>query len=345
MRFARGQFKEMKGFRMLVEKIGNTVFLVRRENDPREIVPDVRGYGHAFPEAYTTWEKDVAGSHTNFHLVKYKFGGLHFIVRFGADGYIKKADTSESKRKNGDNFSASDPGVAEVLRLLAAENLDIGIDDDEFSQKYNSLPTEDLEVQTGGEKIDREHLFDLKTRSIKTKTTKDHLAEELPRLWIKQIPRFILAFHTRGKFESENIQVKDVREDIDKWQADHKDDLARFAALVNKIVDLASSNSTFDGKFEICQHETNPGLLEFRKQLPDAGEVLSAAVRKGWEEAAAEELKAIYDSSNYAGSEKGGDGSSDDEPWHNSAQGILRHHLGSNRRDSESSEVPGFTAC
>lgn len=35
-----------------VEVIGRTVFFMRRENAHDEVIPNVYGYGHTFPEAY-----------------------------------------------------------------------------------------------------------------------------------------------------------------------------------------------------------------------------------------------------------------------------------------------------
>ncbi|XMA20290.1 hypothetical protein WAI453_013081 [Rhynchosporium graminicola] len=54
LRFARNVETE-KPFRFLVEVVGQTVFLLRRENSPKEAITDIRGYGHSFPEANTTW--------------------------------------------------------------------------------------------------------------------------------------------------------------------------------------------------------------------------------------------------------------------------------------------------
>ncbi|KAJ5769988.1 uncharacterized protein N7511_002039 [Penicillium nucicola] len=50
-RFVREQNRP---FRMLVGVIGNTVFLIWRENSPTEKIIGVFGYGYAFPEANTT---------------------------------------------------------------------------------------------------------------------------------------------------------------------------------------------------------------------------------------------------------------------------------------------------
>lgn len=86
LRFAR-KFKH--SFKFEVDVVGKTVFFVRRENSPTEVLHDVKGYGHSFPEAYTTWDADVKNSESHQRLVQYSFGGLNMIVRSESDGYFK----------------------------------------------------------------------------------------------------------------------------------------------------------------------------------------------------------------------------------------------------------------
>lgn len=69
LRFARNIDKK---FRMIVECVGSTVFFIRRENSPTQTIPDVRGYGHTFPEAYTTWDAAVRGSETHQRVIDRK---------------------------------------------------------------------------------------------------------------------------------------------------------------------------------------------------------------------------------------------------------------------------------
>lgn len=265
LRFVRGQDKT---FRMLVEKVHSTVFFVRRENSPTETIPGVRGYGHSFPEAYTTWEPDVKGSASHQRVIHYSFGGLKFLVRFEADGYIKGAS---DKRAVGKAVAPSIDDLAGILSDSAVS----------FQPSSSaSAPPSKLQIKPGGSTIDQGLVFDLKTRSIKSQD-KDHLGEELPRLWVSQIPNFILAFHTRGLFKKEDMQIRDVREDVKKWEEDHNPDLARLAGLVHRVIEMVSAAP--GGKLELC-HRT-VGTLEVRKQLPDAGDALSPEVRAKWEEA------------------------------------------------------------
>jgi hypothetical protein len=70
-----------KPFRFDVDMVGDTVLFVRRESSPTEIIQDLQGYGHTFPEAYTTWDSAVRNSCSHQRVVQYEFGGLKFLVR------------------------------------------------------------------------------------------------------------------------------------------------------------------------------------------------------------------------------------------------------------------------
>ncbi|KAI4161514.1 MAG: hypothetical protein LQ342_004798 [Letrouitia transgressa] len=151
LRFVRGVDKS---FRILVEAVGNTVFFVRRENSPTELIPDVRGYGHSFPEAYTTWGSNVKKS------------------EFEADGYPK--DTAEEKSQV---VQAATPFETDDLASQFAE-----LSSNMCSTQGHSRNSTSLTAVHGGQQIPRAAIFDLKTRSF-MKKDQDTLEEELPRLF------------------------------------------------------------------------------------------------------------------------------------------------------------------
>ncbi|KAK3117365.1 hypothetical protein LTR53_001355 [Teratosphaeriaceae sp. CCFEE 6253] len=239
-RFVRG---EHKPFRFTVELVGDTMFFVRRENTPDERIVGIRGYGHAFPDAYTEWHPEVRASESHQRLIRYNFAGFSCVVRFEGDGYLKHlADASDQ------------------------------------SNELAGLPElSTLRMQKGGRIIPQQAIFDLKTRSVK-RQGEDVLTEELPRLWITQIPNFVLAFHTRGMFYNEDISVRDVRKEIDAWEKKNQDALCRLGAMLHKIVD--SVKDTPDGKCEVRCREA--GVLEIRQQLDDAPGALSPDLHKIW---------------------------------------------------------------
>ncbi|KAK4124693.1 hypothetical protein N657DRAFT_690176 [Parathielavia appendiculata] len=251
LRFVQGQDRP---FRMLVYKLHTTVFLVRRENSPTELIPDVRGYGHAFPEANTTWEADVRGSVSHQRLVRYEFGGLDLVVRFEADGYLKpevhKTDgrspkhefkpstTSSSQHQSILNDLTSSLSSTTITPFLPNNNTSSIISTSTPSTN-SKTPTDKipLTITRAGELIPSTYLFDLKTRSIRTRqNVKSHpLTDQLPRLWVSQIPNFILAFHASGLFEPKDTEIRDVREDVARWEKENAKELARLAVLLRWV--------------------------------------------------------------------------------------------------------------
>lgn len=121
----------------------------------------------------------------------------------------------------------------------------------------------------------QEQVFDLKTRSAK-RQDEDILAEELPRLWIAQIPNFILAFHDRGHFA--NVQIQNVKDKLKDWEAQNQSLLTGFFHLLGHIIDTAGDYG--DSQLEIVRPAE--GGLEIRKRAPDVGSVLSGPVRQSW---------------------------------------------------------------
>jgi hypothetical protein len=165
---------------MLVEVVGNTVFLVRRENSPTRFIPDVRGFGHTFPEFYTTWESETKNSQSHQRVIQYRFGGMTCLVRFEADGYLPGMGLRQ-------NFSApveeqrKIPSVIDTINFIGQE-----LDKKSITAQIPSNGSV-LTVIRRGYFVPQHAIFDLKTRSVKKR---DHgiLEEELPRLWVAQIP-------------------------------------------------------------------------------------------------------------------------------------------------------------
>lgn len=274
LRFIRGEDKQ---FRMLVEVVEGAVFFIRRENTARELIPNVKGYGHSFPEAYTTWDARVKGSASHQRVISYQFGGLKLLLRFEGDGYL--LDDNE-KLQNGDGdyklFTPND--------LSATQTVDELADELNHNRLTGARPADGSSLKTtyGGVLVNHDYTFELKTRSVRKKeaeTFEDTFGDQLPRLWVSQIPKFILAYHRNGLFE--DINIKDIRSDVKVWERDHVDILSRLAALLHRIVGLVMSRP--DGKLEL-RHNTIR-TLEVREQLADAGDALSPPIRSLWAKA------------------------------------------------------------
>lgn len=265
-------------FRFVVELIGDTVFFVRRENSPTEKIPGVRGYGHTFPAEYTRWADSVKGSDSHQRLIRYRFAGFQCIVRYEGDGYLPEHAKSEAG--------------APVFHCPL-------------------LP--DLAVKQGGNIIPQKAIFDLNTRWIGKR--EDILAGEIDRLWARQIPNFILAYHDGGVFEV--IRVRNIERELKAWEEEHASDLQELGAVLGKIIAHAREQSQ---RFEVYCRTT--GILEFREVGGDFGTALPEDLCRTWARGKEDSESGGGDSDAYAQSDDedeagvnigSGSGSDDDE--------------------------------
>lgn len=261
------RFASQKGraFNMDGELIGNTLFLIRKEVSPTEIIKDVHGYGHTFPEENTEWEKDVKGSVSHQRILRYKFGDLTCLVRFESDGYLLSQLTAEEhaqlKLETSEPTSTHDESLSTLLEAATV------------SQKAPTTTQgpQCLTVKINkGRKIPQKAVFDIKTRSNKYNAEID-MSEVLPRIWISQTPNFIVGYHRNGYFD--DVRVQDVKDKIQDWETDNQEAIGRFYNVIQEILKFArglGSNSGFDKmrRFEVCLR-TETGPLEIRQHLPE----------------------------------------------------------------------------
>ncbi|CAH0051203.1 unnamed protein product [Clonostachys solani] len=261
LRFA---MKSDRPFRMLVQTVGSTVHLVRRLNSSTETIDDIKGYGHSFPNAYTTWEPEVKQSKSHQRVMRYQLGGLPTLIRYEGDGYI--SDTrrvmAKAKETGGDLWELFD-------------DFHVGSGDKAYRRK-----DDELQVEDGGEEVAQETIFDLKTRSRMSAAGRDTLGEEIPRLWVRQIEKFILAFHNRGVFT--DIQELDTRKRIDDWENENQEGLKRFMRCLHWVIDKATSKERSASEFELVCDGSD--TLELREKLADAGDPLSDEVKQKWKD-------------------------------------------------------------
>lgn len=240
--------------------------MVRKENDPREIIEDVRGYGHTFPEAYTTWEVDVKGSDSHQRIIQYDLGGVKCVIRFECDGYLRDgADSTDDASRQPDQK----PTINNLLEAF------------ETSVIKSAVPStkHPLDIQSSGTVVPQDAIFDLKTRSSRSKRGID-MADMYPLLWLKQIPNFIAAYHDGfGTFH--DIRVQDVKKDVQAWENEKENKIAikRLSALLRKIIEIAKGDRT--DLLEVYCPEVN--RLEIRRQYGEGSHALPPSLRDKWE--------------------------------------------------------------
>ena len=259
LRFVR---KADKPFRFFVEAVGKTVFFTRHENSPTQLIEGVRGYGHTFPETYTTWDAGVRASISHQRLLRYDLAGLDCILRFTCDGYLP------SKVPQGSRTWQSAGEEKDISSVLDSVNVGSSV----TGGKTQVGP---LQIRNAGQKIPQEAVFDLKTRSAWRKDL-NVLEDELPRFWLAQIHNFILARHKNGAFI--DIEVQEIQNEVQEWEDANQNHIKIFVWLLREII--AAVKLRKDRKLEVCYQGLD--TLELREQDTDEHNVLSHEMEMRW---------------------------------------------------------------
>jgi hypothetical protein len=183
--------------------------------------------GHTFPERYTRWKEGVENSASYQRIISYDFAGLRCLVRFEADGYLEE-ELGEEVKEDASGFEKHESATRGTLAVDGTTSVN------------------------AGRLIPQHTILELHTRGSH-KREEDHLSDTLPRLWLAQIPFFVLAFHEYGTFRPQDITVKD-------------------------LVSLARDPDF--GKYEVCMQM--PGVLEIRKQGGEVSSPLASPLTWIW---------------------------------------------------------------
>lgn len=260
LQYVRGVDKPL---RMLVEVVGQTLHLII----PRDVSPTYGiscvGHGHAFLEAYTSWEPGFGRSLSHQRILKYRLGGLDLLVRYQAHGYVGAGQRTRTAASE-DTLDAL--GQTGSLRLHQ----------DGSSMASNN---EGLVVASAGGPTSQDSIMEIKTRTSSNarnrKATFD-VSKHMPRLWIRQVPTLVLAYHTEGLFDL--VKVHDVSTALKEWEAEKQTDLRQLVALLRLLARDAMADD--GGKLELVSERG--GDLELRRRLPDAGTAFSPSVGRQW---------------------------------------------------------------
>lgn len=286
-----------KPFRFNIDLVGSTLFLVRKENDPREVIKGVRGFGHTFPDAYTTWEKDVRGSETHQRLCRYELGRFNCVLRFECDGYLSQGQVQTFE-------SSSSTEICKGDGLLGSfSNFILGRD--------TVAKSDVITLKKGGSVVPQHTIFDLKTRSGQYGRHID-MEDFYPQLWIRQIPNFIIAYHDGlGTFPTADIHVENIEHKLQAWEKRNKVAVQRLIALLDKIICISQQHR--GSLLEVYCPSVD--RIEIRKQHGEGVHALPPELMAKWE--ALEEDAALSNHENNSKLNQGGlqlGLDSDDEP-------------------------------
>ncbi|KAK6610259.1 putative geranylgeranyl pyrophosphate synthetase [Botrytis cinerea] len=249
-------------FRFDADLVGDTVFFIRKGKSPTETIEDLRGYGHTFPERYTTWDRDVGGSCSHQRIIEYDFADLHLLVRSETDGYLKELEprASASPKSGGGDAKTSIDELFTKLKVGKAT----------AATKNSKL---DLRMQ--GVKKPQSQIFDMKTRSC---FKIFDIEEILPRLWVNQTPNFLIAYHRSGLFN--NPQVSSVKDKVLEWEKGHATLLSKFHVLLKRIIEVMRDSK--DHRVEISWDGKGP--LRVTKHIEEGNRVLPSDLLQEWDD-------------------------------------------------------------
>ncbi|KAI0478841.1 hypothetical protein GGR56DRAFT_664851 [Xylariaceae sp. FL0804] len=202
------------------EIVGKTLFLIR--NRGSEIIPDVRGYGYSFLDAFTTYDSEVKETEPHQRIVSYRFADLKCVVRFDCDGYPPRDDCIPTSVATSRSPDLLQPSSFKLVDMYEA-----------------------------GRTVPQQSVIEIKTRA---QEAGHKLDEQLPRLWLRQIPNLVTASHVRGRFD--NVRVLDTREDILAWEDAHQEELRRFASVLRWLI--RETKRATGSRLRICREGTGP---------------------------------------------------------------------------------------
>lgn len=219
LRFVQGSSSE--NFEIQVEIAGSkTAVFTRVEIKTKDIIRDFRGFGHNFEKAYT---KGIPGSTGHHRIVHYLFGDMKCLIRHETDGYI-------DSKVNPDSVSKAATVVDDVSDLLGA--VSISETSKPISKQLVTV------VKTKTRPVDLASTLEIKTRAASRILD---MADVTPQLWISQTPILVIGYHQYRMFN--NVQMRNVKQEIHDWETANQTALRKLALLIKKISQVVGRSS------------------------------------------------------------------------------------------------------
>ncbi|KAI1325764.1 hypothetical protein F5Y16DRAFT_256011 [Xylariaceae sp. FL0255] len=229
-------------FRLDVEMVGNTLFIVRNLKD--KVQPGVNGYGHSFLDTFTSEDPEWPETKSHQRIVSYTLANMKLAVRFECDGFL-------THDRDG--------------RLHPLTKANFKLD--------KTIPTGSYPLKKYGNIVPQDSLIEIKTRSAQEKIS---YSDHLPRLWLRQIHNFVNAYHLKGEFG--DVEIFDVRQALTEWEATNQKDIRLFISILSQI--RAKVKELHPMKVELCRKGTGP--LQLRKRTGERRKALSDAWEHRW---------------------------------------------------------------
>ncbi|KAE8452032.1 hypothetical protein EG329_002197 [Mollisiaceae sp. DMI_Dod_QoI] len=244
-------------WRIDAEVVNGTLFLTRFEANPRRYLNGSfhSGYGHSFEESVLTFDEEVMESLAHHRIVEYDIGGMKWIVRFEADGYIHDDnDTAES---------AARAIVTESSQPL--EQLSSTMDRISLGTGPQIEMLEGVTVIHKGRIVSPASVIEVKCKKI---GTGNKLAQKMPQCWFSQTRHLFIGQQQDGIVKK--VEKIDLSGKFEWWEQERQDDLRKLMLVVRKISEAAN-----EGGYGKCcvlyDRQENPRVLRFMEVDNRAG--------------------------------------------------------------------------
>jgi len=254
LRWATGVADE-KGFRIDIERAGQTCLFNRREEKDAETVEGFRGFGHTYEEAATKPSPGCERATGHHRIISINFGGLKILLRFEVDACtgLTSHDPDDLAAALSGLKIKSDASAAETSVSTRTPIAGISI-----------IPT------TPRTPVAQSTLIELKTRVSHRPLD---WAEVYPQLYLSQTAYLYFAKHTRGTFG--NVEKFKLAGDSMKVYAKQAEvGMAKLKVVLNEVLAAVRKEGSGVGLSLVCEGER----LVLYKRKPGTGKALGSDI-------------------------------------------------------------------
>ncbi|KAH8807979.1 hypothetical protein F5884DRAFT_350405 [Xylogone sp. PMI_703] len=202
--FASGHPKHE--WRMFVELIKDTLFIIAWDPDRHKRIGYLANSERTLESEFVRYDEGLESSTEHYRIVEYDLGGMKWVVRHEADGYVE--DITEKVPPN-------------------------------TQSNEESKTLEGIEVIQKGRVVPADSVIEIKTKNSKPKSDLRGLeVEKSAPYWFSQTKSIFLVHH-----ENEHVDVEPARvsltDNFEDWERRQKRSLQKFITTIQEITEIA----------------------------------------------------------------------------------------------------------
>ncbi|RFU27526.1 hypothetical protein B7463_g8813, partial [Scytalidium lignicola] len=266
--FASGHARQ--DWRIYVELVKDTLFLIRWEADKRRIMTGSlnSGYGHSLEKKFAKFDKDLKSSTHHHRIAEYDVGGMKWVVRYEADGYLEEESGSSEDTAEGNPQPEAEVATpdAESPPPAAAEPEPKSVEGVDVIQKGRIVPPESI--------------IEIKTKNGRPKSNSRLDVDKVTQCWFSQTKSVFLVHHQDGAVDSEPVKIDLGFED---WEKKQQARLGKLITIIKEITEIA--RRVEGGRCCLyCDRKESPSAIRIFKSNEDNLKMSEELKKKYWGE-------------------------------------------------------------